>query len=65
MAIAEPCILLPLWKQETHDGTNVPECVSCFHKGSKIHGSVIAIRYGASLLFRIITTLLYTTEIRM
>mgnify|MGYP001318836160 CR=1 FL=1 len=26
MAIAEPCILLPLWKQETHDGTDVPEC---------------------------------------
>ncbi len=26
MAITEPCILLPLWKQETHDGTNVPEC---------------------------------------
>ena len=26
MAITESCILLPLWKQETHDGTDVPEC---------------------------------------
>lgn len=26
MAITEPCILLSLWQQETHDGTDVPEC---------------------------------------
>jgi hypothetical protein len=46
-----------------HSGTSVPSCVSCFHKGSKIHGSVIAIRYGASLLFLIITTLFYTIQL--